>query len=89
MQFSDLHLAQFFGIMPLANIRSRDPQDVKFKVKSISTFFTGLFLLLGGIKTLIICNIILNSGLNAKNMSELDNLFQIPCSKKSIRLQLV
>ncbi|EDV39559.1 uncharacterized protein Dana_GF24412 [Drosophila ananassae] len=63
-----LHLAQFFGIMPLANIRSRDPQDVKFKVKSISTFFTGIFLLLGGIKTLIICNIVLNSGLNAKNM---------------------
>ncbi|KAH8326948.1 hypothetical protein KR074_006390 [Drosophila pseudoananassae] len=66
-----LRLAQFFGIMPLANLRSQDPQDVKFKVKSLSMCFTGLFLLLGGIKTLTRCNVIMNTGLNPKNMVSL------------------
>ncbi|EDX00826.2 uncharacterized protein Dyak_GE16640 [Drosophila yakuba] len=63
-----LRVAQFFGIMPLANIRSRDPQDVKFKVRSIGLAVTGLFLLLGGLKTLVGANILFTAGLNAKNM---------------------
>ncbi|EDV50088.2 gustatory receptor for sugar taste 61a [Drosophila erecta] len=63
-----LCVAQFFGIMPLANIRSRDPQDVKFKVRSVGLAVTGLFLLLGGIKTLVGANILFTAGLNAKNM---------------------
>ncbi|XP_043649309.1 gustatory receptor for sugar taste 61a [Drosophila teissieri] len=63
-----LCVAQFFGIMPLANIRSRDPQDVKFKVRSIGLAVTGLFLLLGGLKTLVGANILFTAGLNAKNM---------------------
>ncbi|XP_016955838.1 gustatory receptor for sugar taste 61a-like [Drosophila biarmipes] len=63
-----LCVAQFFGIMPLSNILSRDPQDVKFKVRSIALGVTGLFLLLGGIKTLIGANVLFKAGLNAKNM---------------------
>ncbi|XP_017126641.1 gustatory receptor for sugar taste 61a [Drosophila elegans] len=63
-----LCVAQFFGIMPLSNLLSRNPQDVKFKVRSISLGVTGLFLLLGGIKTLVGANVIFNAGLNAKNM---------------------
>jgi len=63
-------VAQFFGIMPLSNILSRDPQDVKFKVRSFGLGVTGLFLLLGGIKTLIGANVLFNAGLNAKNMGE-------------------
>nr|NP_001261226.1 gustatory receptor 61a, isoform B [Drosophila melanogaster]NP_523877.1 gustatory receptor 61a, isoform A [Drosophila melanogaster]Q9W0M2.2 RecName: Full=Gustatory receptor for sugar taste 61a [Drosophila melanogaster]AAF47421.2 gustatory receptor 61a, isoform A [Drosophila melanogaster]AGB93921.1 gustatory receptor 61a, isoform B [Drosophila melanogaster] len=63
-----LCVAQFFGIMPLSNIRSRDPQDVKFKVRSIGLAVTGLFLLLGGMKTLVGANILFTEGLNAKNI---------------------
>ncbi|XP_016994153.3 gustatory receptor for sugar taste 61a [Drosophila takahashii] len=63
-----LCVAQFFGIMPLSNILSRDPQDVKFKVRSIGLVVTGVFLLLGGIKTLIGANVLFKAGLNAKNM---------------------
>ncbi|KAH8297674.1 hypothetical protein KR054_005221 [Drosophila jambulina] len=63
-----LCVAQFFGIMPLANILSRDPQDVKFKVRSLGAGVTGLFLLLGGLKTLIGANVLFKAGLNAKNM---------------------
>ncbi|KAH8260560.1 hypothetical protein KR038_006226 [Drosophila bunnanda] len=63
-----LCVAQFFGVMPLANILSRDPQDVKFKVRSLATVITGLFLLLGGLKTLIGANVLFKAGLNAKNM---------------------
>ncbi|KAH8379696.1 hypothetical protein KR009_006585 [Drosophila setifemur] len=63
-----LCLSQFFGIMPLSNIRSRDPQDVKFKVKSFSMAFTGIFLILGGIKTMIVADILFKAGLNARNM---------------------
>lgn len=66
----DLCVAQFFGIMPLSNIRSRDPQDVKFKVRSIGLAVTGLFLLLGGMKTLVGANILFTEGLNAKNIGE-------------------
>ncbi|KAH8298652.1 hypothetical protein KR018_008564 [Drosophila ironensis] len=66
-----LRLAQFFGLMPLANLQSRDPQDVKFKVKSFSMALTGIFLFLGGIKTLIKANLLFNVGLNAKNMVSL------------------
>lgn len=65
-----LCVAQFFGIMPLSNIRSRDPQDVKFKVRSIGLAVTGLFLLLGGMKTLVGANILFTEGLNAKNIGE-------------------
>ncbi|XP_017066425.1 gustatory receptor for sugar taste 61a [Drosophila eugracilis] len=63
-----LCVAQFFGIMPLSNFLSRDPQDVKFKVRSVSLAVTFLFLLLGSIKTLIGANILFKAGLNAKNM---------------------
>ncbi|KAH8240014.1 hypothetical protein KR032_010316 [Drosophila birchii] len=63
-----LCVAQFFGVMPLANILSRDPQDVKFKVRSLGAGVTGLFLLLGGLKTLIGANVLFKAGLNAKNM---------------------
>ncbi|XP_020801479.1 gustatory receptor for sugar taste 61a [Drosophila serrata] len=63
-----LCVAQFFGVMPLANILSRDPQNVKFKVRSLATGITGLFLLLGGLKTIIGANVLFKAGLNAKNM---------------------
>ncbi|KAH8349791.1 hypothetical protein KR084_006177 [Drosophila pseudotakahashii] len=63
-----LCVAQLFGIMPLSNVLSRDPQDVKFKVRSIGLGVTGVFLLLGGIKTLIGANVLFKAGLNAKNM---------------------
>ncbi|XP_017059522.1 gustatory receptor for sugar taste 61a [Drosophila ficusphila] len=63
-----LCVAQVFGIMPLSNILSRDPQDVKFKVKSVGLGITFLLLFLGGIKTLITANVLFNEGLNARNM---------------------
>ncbi|XP_017020313.1 gustatory receptor for sugar taste 61a [Drosophila kikkawai] len=63
-----LCVAQFFGVMPLANILSRDPQDVKFKVRSLGAGVTVLFLLLGGLKTLIGAYVLIKAGLNAKNM---------------------
>ncbi|XP_022221843.2 gustatory receptor for sugar taste 61a [Drosophila obscura] len=63
--------AQLFGIMPLSNVLSRDPQDVKFRLRSIGMCFTGLFLVLGGIKTLMEANILFRTGLNAKNMMNL------------------
>ncbi|XP_034133541.1 gustatory receptor for sugar taste 61a [Drosophila guanche] len=66
-----LCVAQVFGIMPLSNVLSRDPQDVKFRIRSIGMCFTGLFLLLGGIKTLMEANILFKTGLNAKNMMNL------------------
>ncbi|XP_026849862.1 gustatory receptor for sugar taste 61a isoform X2 [Drosophila persimilis] len=66
-----LCVAQLFGIMPLSNVLSRDPQDVKFRLRSVGMCFTGLFLLLGGIKTVMQANILFRTGLNAKNMMNL------------------
>ncbi|XP_017136212.1 gustatory receptor for sugar taste 61a [Drosophila miranda] len=66
-----LCVAQLFGIMPLSNVLSRDPQDVKFRLRSVGMCFTGLFLLLGGIKTVMQANILFRTGLNAKKMMNL------------------
>ncbi|XP_068149019.1 gustatory receptor for sugar taste 61a [Drosophila tropicalis] len=63
-----LCLAQIFGIMPLSNVLSRDPQEVKFRMRSMGMVFTVVFLLLGGLKTIIVADRLLTVGLNAKNM---------------------
>ncbi|XP_001997418.2 gustatory receptor for sugar taste 61a [Drosophila grimshawi] len=63
-----LCLAQVFGMMPLANVLSNDPQLVKFQLRSSGTFFSMLFLLLGGFKTMRLTAKLIEGGINAKNI---------------------
>ncbi|XP_030372206.1 gustatory receptor for sugar taste 61a [Scaptodrosophila lebanonensis] len=63
-----LCLAQVFGLMPLANIRSSDPQVLQFRVCSAGFFCTALFLLLGSFKTWHVAMSLFEVGFTAKNM---------------------
>ncbi|XP_017860802.1 PREDICTED: gustatory receptor for sugar taste 61a [Drosophila arizonae] len=63
-----LCLAQVFGMMPLANVLSRSPHLVQFQLRSYATCLSGVFLLLGGVKTMRLATKLIQGGLNAKSM---------------------
>lgn len=71
---SDLCLAQVFGMMPLANVLSRSPHLVQFQLRSYATCLSGVFLLLGGVKTMRLATKLIQGGLNAKSMGKSRNL---------------
>ncbi|EDW70121.1 gustatory receptor for sugar taste 61a [Drosophila virilis] len=63
-----LCLAQVFGMMPLANVLSPNPQMVTFQLRSSGTCFSLIFLLLGGVKTIRLATKLFQGGINAKNI---------------------
>ncbi|KAM8709838.1 hypothetical protein ACLKA7_016615 [Drosophila subpalustris] len=66
-----LCLAQIFGMLPLANVLSPNPQNVKFQLRSSGMCFSVLFLLLGSLKTTRIAAKIYQGGINSRNMVSL------------------
>ncbi|XP_034481334.1 gustatory receptor for sugar taste 61a [Drosophila innubila] len=66
-----LCLAQIFGMLPLSNVLSPNPRNVKFRLRSSAMCFSVLFLLLGTIKTTRIAVKIYQGGINSRNMVSL------------------
>lgn len=62
--------AQFFALMPLENVTSKTPANVKFKWKSFRAIFTVFYICYACFTSIVFYKVIFGVGVNAKNIGK-------------------
>lgn len=70
-----LLLSQFFGIMPVDNINSKDVSKIDFRWKSVKTVYSLVFLIFGSIECLLCLRLLFTHGMTLAGSSSLSFYF--------------